>query len=212
VHQSPPVLVIDHFLTATECQEIQNQSTYPKTYQVDSATFQGALSTRTSRSWFRHYSDVPVLLNKAHHLLNIPWETIEEPQLVRYQNGQEFSWHYDKVPTSQLDNGGQRLATLLVYLTSVPVTSGGGTTFRDLRLQPAQQENVYTSTSSLEELLVLQPSKGSALLFFPAFADGRVDGRTLHTSHIVTSKEPNGLYKCGRINMPTGLLYLLENL
>jgi prolyl 4-hydroxylase len=122
--------------------------------------------------------------------LNILWETTEEPQILRYQNGQEFSWHYDEVPSSQLDNGGQRLATLLVYLTSVPVTSGGGMTFRDVRQQPAQQENVCTSTISLEELLVLQPSKGSALWFFPAFADGPVDNRTLHKSHIMKSKEP----------------------
>jgi prolyl 4-hydroxylase len=190
LHQSPPVLVIDHFMTTAECQELQQLSTSARAYQVDSATFQGSISTRTSTSWFCHYSDVPILLAKAHYLLNIPLEIMEEPQLVRYQHGQEFSWHYDEVPTSQLDNGGQRVATLLVYLTSVQQAMGGGTTFRDLRRRPAtQQHNKSTTIASTEEL-VMQPSEGTALLFFPAFADGQVDDRTLHKSQIMESKEP----------------------
>ncbi|KAG7364233.1 procollagen-proline dioxygenase [Nitzschia inconspicua] len=184
LHQSPPVLAVENFLTEAECQEIQSQSTSTRAHQVDSATFRGSLSTRTSTSWFCHYSDVPVLLAKAHHLLDIPLETMEEPQIVRYGRGQEFSWHYDEVPSSQLDNGGQRLATLLVYLTSVPENKGGGTTFRDLR----QHQNNHSSSSSTE--LVMQPQQGSALLFFPAFADGRPDDRTLHKSHVMDWTDP----------------------
>ena len=45
--------------------------------------------------------------------------------------GQCFSWHYDAVPPTRLHRGGQRAATLLVYLNDVP--EGGQTAFRDLR-------------------------------------------------------------------------------
>jgi prolyl 4-hydroxylase len=183
LHQSPPVLAIENFMTPKECQDIQSATTIPTSHQVHSATFQGSISTRTSTSWFCHYANVPLLLAKAHYCLNIPLETMEEPQVVRYERGQEFSWHYDEVPTSQLENGGQRLATILVYLNTVPSTNGGGTTFRDLKqhhpsmIDHQQQEE--------QQPLVMQPQQGSALIFFPAFANGQPDDRTLHKSEIM---------------------------
>lgn len=164
LHKSPPVLQIENFLTSTECEEIK--SAIEHSHEVNSATFAGALSTRTSTSWFCRFVDVPVLLAKANQLLNIPLETMEEPQIVRYKKGQEFSWHYDEVPVSQLDNGGQRLATLLIYLNNLGDECGGGTAFRDLQYDG--------------EPLVMKPKQGSALLFFPASRDGTPDDRTLH--------------------------------
>lgn len=53
-------------------------------------------------------------------------------------------------------NGFQRRATVLVYLNDAP--GGGRTRFDALDL-------------------AVQPVKGRALLFFPAFADGRPDPR-----------------------------------
>jgi prolyl 4-hydroxylase len=173
LHQSPPVLRIDNFFTKEDCAAIKTATS--TAHQVDSATFKGALSTRTSTSWFCHFEDVPLLLAKANRILNIPLDAMEEPQVVRYRRGQEFSWHYDEVPASQLNNGGQRLATLLVYLNDlVGEDCGGGTAFRDLFLADKKTP------------LVMQPKQGSALLFFPAFRNGTPDDRTLHRSEVMT--------------------------
>jgi len=179
LHQSPPVLSLGNFLTEGECRDTRSVATNADkastiAYRVDSTTFTGALSTRTSTSWFCRYDNLPVLLAKAHHLLGVPLETMEEPQIVRYKGGEEFSWHYDEVPKSQLSNGGQRLATLLVYLTDVPPSKGGGTIFRDLK-----------ESSSSSSPLVMQPQMGSALLFFPSFRDESPDDRTLHKSEVL---------------------------
>jgi prolyl 4-hydroxylase len=104
---------------------------------------------------------MPTLLAKVTNLLNnISLDQCEEPQIVRYRKGEEFSWHYDEVPASQLVNGGQRIATALVYLNDVNGGSGGSTT--------NQQQ------------LSMTPKQGSLLLFFPAFANGSPDERTLH--------------------------------
>lgn len=187
LHQSPPVLAIENFFTEDECSDVteiaqfaekaqqnrgnnNNQEKGP--VQVQSATFSAlAQSKRTSTSWFCYYSQVPTLLAKAQKVLGIPTlEQMEEPQIVRYKTGQEFSWHYDEVPSNQLQNGGQRLATLLVYLNDVG--TGGGTVFRDL------------CDGSTGEVLTMKPKRGSALLFFPAFKDGRADDRTLHKGEI----------------------------
>ncbi|CAJ1941393.1 unnamed protein product [Cylindrotheca closterium] len=173
LHQSPPVLAIDNLFSDTECEELRNASLVG--HEVSSATFTGSLSTRTSTSWFCNYADVPLLLAKVNQYLNIPLELMEEPQIVRYQKGEEFSWHYDAVPENALENGGQRLATLLVYLTDIASEDGGGTMFRDLK---------YDS-----EPLSMQPKVGSALLFFPAKSDGTPDARTLHRSEVMTGDE-----------------------
>ena len=177
LHKSPPVLAIHNFFSEDECNRAKKAALDDDSgaYQVNSATFTGALSTRTSTSWFCLYKSCPELLAKAHHILNIPLETMEEPQVVRYKTGQEFSWHYDEVPTPQLENGGQRLATLLVYLSDLP-NGGGGTVFRDLTLPNGDP-------------LSMQPTLGSALLFFPAFDDGRPDDRTLHKGEVISGED-----------------------
>lgn len=174
LHKSPPVLEVENFFSEEECQELKNASLVG--HEVSSATFSGALSTRTSTSWFCNYYDVPLFLAKVNQYLNIPLEVMEEPQIVRYQKGQEFSWHYDEVPRSALDNGGQRLITILLYISDVSQDHGGGTMFRDLK---------YDSKP-----LVVQPKMGSALLFFPASNDGP-DERTLHQSQVLLDNSDN---------------------
>lgn len=53
---------------------------------------------------------------------------------VRYRPGEKFTWHLDALPPSPelAGKGGQRIATLLVYLTEMPEGDGGATAFRDL--------------------------------------------------------------------------------
>ncbi|GAX11263.1 hypothetical protein FisN_7Lh360 [Fistulifera solaris] len=177
LHESPPVLRIDHFLSPDECHELQQLATTPCencVIRVESPTFPGAVSQRTSTSWFAQYAAVPRFLAKAHFRLHIPLAHMEEPQIVRYRPQQLFSWHYDEVTPHALHNGGQRLMTLLVYLNTLE--KSGGTLFRDLR-------------NSQKEPLCLQPQQGSALIFFPAFQDGRPDDRTLHQGQAVVAAD-----------------------
>ena len=186
LHRSPPVLAIDNFFTDEECDDYIALSSNDETdsdgaLMVDSKTFSLSLATRTSTTWFLHYRQVPTLLAKTSRLLdNLPIERIEEPQLVRYKTGEQFSYHYDALPDEELDrNGGNRVATLLVYLRTIDENRGGATEFRDLR-------------DALGNTLSMRPTKGSALLFFPAFADGRADERTLHKGEIAVDEKMIG--------------------
>ena len=124
------------------------------------------------------------LLAKAQSLLNVDLKQIEEPQLVRYRTGEEFSWHYDEIPSTQLSNGGQRLATLLVYLNDLEADRGGGTVFRDLSPANESKRKKGSSTS-----LTVRPKKGTALVFFPAFKDGKPDQRALHKGEVALDKK-----------------------
>lgn len=185
VHQSPPVLVLDNFLTRTECEAIaavaglgddspsNDVHKFPP-HKIGSAQFSDtAVTQRTSTSWFCHYASVPTLLAKLEYVLGWDSATLEEPQIVSYQPGQQFTWHYDEVPRASLNNGGQRLATFLVYLNDV--LDGGATMFRDLTDDGTP--------------LQVQPVTGRALLFFPALADGTPDERTLHQGTPAPSAE-----------------------
>ena len=96
------------------------------------------------------------LLNGLLKLLpTVELQQCEEVQLVKYQGGgQGFGWHEDVLSADEANPhaGGQRIATLLVYLNDC---ENGRTLFRDLRGGDNQR-------------LGVAPRKGRALLFFPA--------------------------------------------
>lgn len=86
--------------------------------------------------------------------------TGEYPQVAHYQAGEHFLEHEDAFPFEHaVDTNYQRRATLLLYLNTVE--RGGSTVFPGLDLE-------------------VKPEQGKALLFFPSFADGKPDHRTLH--------------------------------
>ena len=97
-----------------------------------------------------------------------------EPAVVlRYRPGQEYRLHRDLLPPSMLAHpeqgrGGQRVATVIAYLT--PVEAGGETDFprRGLRVRP---------------------EPGSALAFRNLRADGSVEDDSLHAGLPVTRGE-----------------------
>ena len=196
LHQDPPVFCVDNFFSDSdvdtyvsmiESNEGSSSAENKDAVQMSSPTFSSSLSLsrRTSTTWFCKYKSVATLLAKAQRLLNLDdLKQIEEPQLVRYLTGQEFSWHYDEIPPNQLSNGGQRLATLLVYLNDVD--AGGGTIFRDLK-SPISKSSKRNDDHNQ---LTVRPKRGRALVFFPAYKkDGTPDQRTLHKGEVAQDKK-----------------------
>lgn len=150
LHVDPLVMTIDDFFTDEECDRyvdislspssssssggnndrtIDTLETRSKTVGKDAA----AKAQRTSTTWFHQYRNVPELMAKASRLIGLDhinhWE---EPQTVRYRRNEKFTWHLDALAPQQAtpESGGQRTATLLVYLKDLE--TGGATIFRDL--------------------------------------------------------------------------------
>mmetsp|Transcript_23942 Transcript_23942/g.33606 ORF Transcript_23942/g.33606 Transcript_23942/m.33606 type:complete len:447 (-) Transcript_23942:2685-4025(-) len=188
LHVDPMILAIDDFFTPEECDKyIAMSEKPPKTKEAArDAPLQSRSKTvgkdalakaqRTSTTWFHHFKQLPELMAKGSRLLGLDGiDNWEEPQTVRYRRKEKFTWHLDALaPSEDLSNlGGQRTATLLVYLTDLTEEEGGATMFRDL---------------GVEGPLKVRPKKGSACLFFPA-AGGvpncPFDIRTLHCGEAV---------------------------
>ena len=193
VHRSPDIYTIDSFFDAKTCEGFMTAG--PRGEQdgtarkVSSKIFTAGLSagsvigavsgffgvdfgeSRKSTTWFLNYGTAaPLIRNVLQLLPSATLEQCEEPQVVRYNSGDYFDWHQDALPpalASKRGNGGQRLATVLVYLNDVSARDGGETEFRELGLK-------------------IRPQRGTALVFFPAMADGTPDSRTLHAGNPVS--------------------------
>ena len=180
LHIDPLVLAIDDFFTAEECERYVTMSKGDDVMRSRSPTVgkdASAKAQRTSTTFYHHFENVPELMAKATRLLGLEdinrWE---EPQTVRYGRKEKFTWHLDALGPNENkpELGGQRLVTLLVYLTDLDPDEGGATMFRDLG-----QEG---------KPLSVRPRKGSALLFFPAaggIPNTPFDVRTLHCGEAI---------------------------
>jgi prolyl 4-hydroxylase len=173
----PAIYTIDGFLTSAECAAMIAQGgrhLEPSVVVGGSRTL--VSRNRTSSSCYLRREDAPFLIERVSRLLcGKATAHMELPQVARYHRGQAYAPHQDSFETSQPGgfkqhrNGGQRIATVLVYLTSAE--AGGGCTFFN-RL------NVR-----------VRPKRGMALVFFPSFEDGFMDRRTIHEAELVLGEK-----------------------
>ncbi|CAN6918006.1 unnamed protein product [Brassica oleracea] len=146
--------------------------------------YQNALMcrVRTSSGAFLktgHDEIVREIENKISDFTFIPVENGESLQVLHYEVGQKYEPHHDYF-TDELNvkRGGQRVATVLMYLSDVD--EGGETVF------PLAKGNISDvpwwnelSQCGKEGLSVL-PKKRDALLFWSMRPDGSLDPSSLH--------------------------------
>jgi prolyl 4-hydroxylase len=168
LHSNPPVFAVENFLSEAECNHLIHlaSDSFGPAPVVGKGT--GEISTsRTSSTCYIAREDVPSYMSKVTALTQKPVEHCELPQIGRYLPTQQYLQHYDAFDLSNEDgvrfaaNGGQRVATVLVYLNSV--SAGGCTHFPRLNLH-------------------VSPRHGMALVFFPATVDGNLDQMLLHAA------------------------------
>lgn len=104
----------------------------------------------------------------------IPMENGESIQVLRYFIGQHYQPHHDWFGSNvNTNNGGQRLATVLMYLSNVD--AGGETAFphADLSYLRSKGKPIVESACSKGGLAV-KPKKGDAILFWDQTPDNKV--------------------------------------
>jgi hypothetical protein len=100
IHNDPPVFEIENFFDSILCDDYIYRAEN-NGMLIPSQTFsRDAASKRTSTTWFLKYADVPEFIFNANKLTGKPITTFEEPQVVRYGMGEQFSWYdYNKLAT-----------------------------------------------------------------------------------------------------------------
>lgn len=143
----PRVVVFDGLLTEAECDALMDEARprLARSETVDHATGGSEVNAaRTSEGMFFSRGESPLIArieSRIAALLQWPADHGEGLQILRYRPGAEYRPHYDYFDPAQpgtpavLRRGGQRLATLVIYLKAPE--RGGATVFPDVGLDIA---------------------------------------------------------------------------
>eukprot|EP00775_Hariotina_reticulata_P010978 gene10978-11133_t len=180
----PRAYLYHNFLTAEEAQHIINLARphMEKSQVVDSDT--GGFVARTSSGFFlrRQQDDVVAgLEQRLAEWTKLPLENGEPFHVLHYEKGEQYTEHFDYFfDEINVQNGGQRVATVLLYLTDV--AEGGETVFPHSKLKPSDEEVGAKHLSECGSKGVsVKPKVGDALLFWSLKPDGKTkDTKSLH--------------------------------
>ncbi|TFV89320.1 hypothetical protein E4K72_21595, partial [Oxalobacteraceae bacterium OM1] len=174
--KSPRVVVVGNLLSDEECDALvaYGQSRLERSPVVADGDGKTEIhAARTSRGAMLQRGESELVARFEARLAALtrwPVERGEGLQLLHYGPGNEYRPHFDWFdpttpgPRKHLERGGQRVGTIVTYLSDVE--QGGGTSFPKIGLQ-------------------VQPKKGSAVFFANTDTYGRVDQLTLHAGEPV---------------------------
>ncbi|KAM1012265.1 hypothetical protein ACFX2I_042418 [Malus domestica] len=176
----PRAFVYHNFLSKEECDYLINLAKphMVKSSVVDSKTGKSKDSrVRTSSGMFLKRGRDKIIRDIEKRIADftfIPVEHGEGLQILHYEVGQKYDAHFDYfLDEFNTKNGGQRVATLLMYLSDVE--EGGETVF------PAAKGNISSVPwwNELSECgkqgLAVKPKMGDALLFWSMRPDATLD-------------------------------------
>ncbi|MBQ0131201.1 MAG: 2OG-Fe(II) oxygenase [Comamonas sp.] len=154
--QHPHVVLLDNLLSPQECEALiadaRPAMERSKTVATQSSGGEEINPDRTSHGMFFQRGQTPVVQRleaRIAQLLQWPVDHGEGLQVLNYHPGAQYRPHHDyfnpQEPGSAalLRRGGQRLATMVIYLNEVP--EGGCTYFPEsrLRIHPRQGQAVF---------------------------------------------------------------------
>jgi prolyl 4-hydroxylase len=153
--ERPQILALGNVLSAEECDEMIERARprLRRSTIIDPETgAEDVIDNRSSEGiWFHRCEDpfIERIDRRISALMNWPLENGEGLQIMRYGVGAEYRPHFDYFPPErsgsavQIARGGQRVATLVLYLNDVE--EGGATSFPEagLSVTPQRGNAVY---------------------------------------------------------------------
>ncbi|WJX88372.1 procollagen-proline 4-dioxygenase [Trifolium repens] len=181
----PRLFLYHNFLTNEECEHLINiaKPNMRMSTVIDTQTGKSVNSSvRTSSGTFIMRGHDQIMSNIEKRIADftfIPVENGEDVNILHYEVGQKYLTHADYFSNEiSTKNGGQRIATMLMYLSSVE--EGGETNF------PYAKGN-FSSVPWWNKLsdcgkkgLSIRPKMGDAILFWSMKPDGTFDPSSLH--------------------------------
>ncbi len=168
---NPRIVVFRNVLTDKECDALVSMSSQRQARSTVVESASGLLEEHDERTSYgavfqRGENELITLIeNRLAFLCNWPVNHAEGLQVLRYGPGDEYKPHFDWFdpeqpgPSKHMEHGGQRVGTLVMYLSDVE--EGGGTSFPNIGLE-------------------VRPHKGGAVFFADIDELGAPDQQTLH--------------------------------
>jgi prolyl 4-hydroxylase len=155
--RNPRVIVFGNMLSSSECEELialARPRLGSSQTVIESTGAPEVIKERTSEGMFFEREENALcarIESRIAKLTNWPIENSEGLQVLHYQVGAEYKPHYDYFEHNQsgtpalIKKGGQRVASLIMYLNTP--TLGGTTVFPDIQLDiaPIQGNAVFFS-------------------------------------------------------------------
>lgn len=172
----PFITYLDNVLSIEECDQLiqLSRNRLQPSEIIDPITGEKkAVPGRTSKGAYYDLNEtslISTIENRIAEITSQPIEHGEGLQVLNYDIGEEYKAHFDYFPANQVDieKGGQRVATFLLYLNDV---EAGG-------------ETIFPKTG-----LSIVPKKGAAIYFHYGNSFGQVDRMSLHSSIPVLAGE-----------------------
>ncbi|KAI5061007.1 hypothetical protein GOP47_0023512 [Adiantum capillus-veneris] len=181
----PRAFVYHKFLSKEECEYLISLAKphMVKSTVVDSATGRSKDSrVRTSSGTFLVRGQDKIIREIEKRIADfsfIPVEQGEGIQILHYEAGQKYEAHYDYFHDQfNTQNGGQRIATLLMYLSDVE--AGGETVFPSAKVNSSSIPNWNELSECGRGGVSVRPKLGDALLFWSMRPDATPDPSSLH--------------------------------
>ncbi|XP_076922962.1 putative prolyl 4-hydroxylase 10 [Bidens hawaiensis] len=181
----PRAFLYHNFLSKEECDYLINLAKphMAKSTVVDSKTGQSTGSrVRTSSGTFLRRGRDKIVRNIEKRIADytfIPVEHGEGLQILHYEEGQKYEPHFDYfLDEFNTKNGGQRIATVLMYLSDVE--EGGETVFPAAQGNFSSKPDWNNASECAKKGLYVKPKMGDALLFWSMSPDATLDPSSLH--------------------------------
>eukprot|EP01018_Ginkgo_biloba_P017841 Gb_02141 [translate_table: standard] len=181
----PRAFLYHNFMTKDECEYLINigRPRMVKSAVVDSKTGKSLDSrVRTSSGTFLSRGQdkvVKAIEKRIADFTFIPIEHGEGIQILHYEVGQKYDPHYDYFFDSyNTKNGGQRIATVLMYLSDVE--KGGETVFPAFKVNSSSVPWWDELSECAKSGFSVRPRMGDALLFWSMRPDASLDPSSLH--------------------------------
>ncbi|KAI3907559.1 hypothetical protein MKW98_016203 [Papaver atlanticum] len=202
ISRAPRITVLHNFLSSEECDHLMaiGRPRLERSKVHDMKTGKGIVSdTRTSFEMSLSKEESTNLIVQAIEkrisvFSQVPVENGEPIRVIRYEKNQYFRLHRDYIIDTNLkkQNGGQRIATMLMYLSDN--VEGGETYF------PMAGTGKCSCGGKMLKGTSVKPIKGDAVLFWSVGLDGKEDPRSVHTGCEVLSGEKWSATKLMRQN------------
>lgn len=179
------IFMFHNFLSPQECDhliKLAEPHFHRSGVVLDKKGKSGISEVRTSSGMFldRGHDDIVAAIERriARWTL-LPVDYGEGFQILRYTPTQKYDGHYDYFfDENSVNNGGNRYATVLTYLTDVE--EGGETVFPNIAAPGGINGPEFSECA--RHHLAVKPKKGNAVLFHSIKPTGDLERRSLHTA------------------------------